>query len=130
MKIRSKFKCVSKEPADGGDGSKASYVNFRTDYDDDTPEDQRFATATPSGEMRQLITNPLALKEFKEGECYYFDAVACTSPLAKEPPAFKDEPPVEPPAKDEEPVMPPESHTAHHPPKHAAHGTHGKKDHK
>jgi hypothetical protein len=45
-------------------------------YDTSIPEDQRFAKATPSGEIRMLIDNPAAVEYLKPGEAFYVDFTA------------------------------------------------------
>lgn len=89
--IRCKLMCTGKTPADGGDGSNGAYVSFTTQYDSTIPEDRRFTVATPTGEARFLINNPVALSFFDVGANYYFDAVRC-------------EPPAEPPHPTADPV--------------------------
>lgn len=48
-------------------------VVFGTVYDQNIPEDQRFQQATPSGEARLQIDNPVALEVFKPGKKFYVD---------------------------------------------------------
>lgn len=45
-------------------------------YDTSIPEDQRFAKATPSGELRMMIDNPSAVEYLKAGEAFYVDFTA------------------------------------------------------
>jgi len=42
-----------------------------TVYDPHLPEDQRFHTSTPSGEMEMLIANPALEGFFEPGKSYY-----------------------------------------------------------
>jgi hypothetical protein len=48
-------------------------VTLRCVYDQDTPEDQRFQKATPSGEIKMQIDNPAALAQFTVGHAFYVD---------------------------------------------------------
>jgi hypothetical protein len=45
-------------------------------YDTSIPEDQRYAKATPSGEIRLQIDNPPAVDYLKPGETFYVDFTA------------------------------------------------------
>lgn len=49
---------------------------FTTQYDTAIPEDKRFCVATPNGEFRMTVDNPIALAFFELGKDYYFDASA------------------------------------------------------
>jgi hypothetical protein len=49
---------------------------FRANYDQNIPEDQRFAKATPSGEFKMLVDNPAALEVLEIGKYYYLDLTA------------------------------------------------------
>ncbi len=46
---------------------------FSPKYDPAIPEDQRFATATPSGRFEMHVDNPAALVQFEIGQQYYID---------------------------------------------------------
>lgn len=46
---------------------------FQPSYDTSIPEDQRFATATPSGRFEMQVDNPAALAQLTLGEYYYVD---------------------------------------------------------
>lgn len=48
---------------------------FRPNYDETIPEDQRFAKASPSGQLEIQVDNPVAAQFFEIGAFYYFDAV-------------------------------------------------------
>jgi len=50
-------------------------VLLRPQYDPDLPEDQKFAKATPSGELRMDVDNPKALEELSMGRVFYLDFV-------------------------------------------------------
>jgi hypothetical protein len=45
-------------------------------YDTSIPEDQRYAKATPSGEIRLQIDNPAASEYLTPGEQFYVDFTA------------------------------------------------------
>lgn len=55
---------------------------FQPQYDTNIPEDQRFATATPSGRFEMQVDNPAALAQFNLGEYYYVDFSAVPEPVA------------------------------------------------
>lgn len=46
---------------------------FNCEYDTNTPEDQRFQKATPSGLLELQIDNPAAIEQLVIGRAYYFD---------------------------------------------------------
>jgi hypothetical protein len=50
-------------------------LTFHTLYDDTIPEDQRFALATPSGQLTMIVTNPVVLDQVKQGKSYYLDFI-------------------------------------------------------
>ena len=48
-------------------------LKFTCQYDSNTPEDQRFQKATPSGSCEMSVDNPAALAQFQLGKAYYVD---------------------------------------------------------
>jgi hypothetical protein len=71
--VRAKFQCNSVEqfsPAPRG-GIWHRTFKFQAVYDTTVPEDQRYATATPSGELRLSVDNPNV--SFEPGKAYYLD---------------------------------------------------------
>lgn len=75
MTIRSKFKLTRIEESKWSPqavGQKT--LVFTTQYDTTIPEDLRFCKATPQGEIRMVVDNPVALEQFVLGADYYFDA--------------------------------------------------------
>ena len=46
---------------------------FNCEYDTNTPEDQRFQKATPTGMAEFVIDNPAAIEQLTIGKAYYFD---------------------------------------------------------
>lgn len=42
--------------------------------DDGTPENEKFHKATPNGEIKLTVTNPLVFDQWQIGSFYYFDA--------------------------------------------------------
>lgn len=54
----------------GGDGRT---LVFQAQYDPDSPEDQRYAKATPTGRIEMQVDNPAALEQFQLGKTYYLD---------------------------------------------------------
>lgn len=76
--IRAKFRCAS---ITDHAMSSAKRVTFAPIYDTTIPEDQRYATATPSGELWMSVDNPAVA--FELGEYYYLDFTPITdSPAA------------------------------------------------
>jgi hypothetical protein len=68
--VRAKFRCVDKAQSVYRVGF--SYT-FAAQYDHTTPEDQRYAKATPQGELKMLVDNPAV--DFELGAYYYIDLV-------------------------------------------------------
>jgi hypothetical protein len=67
MAVRAKVIC---------EGIKENAVSFRTVYEPDAAKDTenaRFTKATPWGEIRLGIDNPVALEQFAIGKQYYVD---------------------------------------------------------
>jgi hypothetical protein len=77
VSVRAKFQLVS-ETANAG--TKAKSLVFQPRYDTSIPEDQRFATATPSGELKMYVDNPAALAQFELGQQYYIDFTPVPKP--------------------------------------------------
>lgn len=73
MNIRAKFSVNRVEAHNYGNGFVANKVFFTPQYDPDSPEDQRFQKATPSGELWMQIDNPAAIAEFVPGRAYYLN---------------------------------------------------------
>lgn len=71
MTVRAKF--ILQSVTDyGGTGKR---FHFMPQYDMNIPEDQRFARATPSGELTMFVDNPAVIERFKIGQAYYLDMV-------------------------------------------------------
>lgn len=67
MSVRAKVVC---------EGIAGNAVTFRTVYEQDASKDTenaRFTTATPWGEIKLGIDNPVALAQFEAGKSYYVD---------------------------------------------------------
>jgi len=67
MSVRAKVVC---------EGIEGNVVKFRTVYEPDASKDAenaRFTQATPWGEIRLGIDNPVALEQFTAGKSYYVD---------------------------------------------------------
>jgi hypothetical protein len=87
MTVRAKFRCNTVEQATpapveveryAGDGKPPTTVStwartyrFTPQYDTSVPEDQRYALATPSGELVLRVDNPVVT--FEPGAQYYLD---------------------------------------------------------
>ena len=68
MTVRGKFVCVKTEHVSYDTSVK---YTFAPRYDTSIPEDQRFNTATPSGEFWMSVNNPAVA--FELGKAYYLD---------------------------------------------------------
>lgn len=86
MTVRAKFTCVSVELFHPAPIESMRYTSateqktvttwprkfrFMPQYDASVPEDQRYAQATPSGELWLNVDNPAV--SFEPGQAYYFD---------------------------------------------------------
>lgn len=94
MNVRAKFRCQSVEQSTGGpveglrytaSGTEPSGVltwprtyRFAAQYDPTVPEDQRYAAATPIGELRIQVDNPNVA--FEPGKSYYLDFTPVEEP--------------------------------------------------
>jgi len=70
MTVRAKFTVSSITKHNWGGGTT---VTLSPLYDSNIPEDQRFAKATPSGEIKMYIDNPPAEQFFELGKPFYID---------------------------------------------------------
>lgn len=70
--VRAKFYVVSVTPQSAPEGAKEIHLTA-VNPNNPNHENTAFWTATPSGELRMLITNPPAADYFKVGEEYYLD---------------------------------------------------------
>jgi len=69
--VRGKFKLHEvTQTAWGGDGRT---LVFMAEYDPDSPEDQSYSKATPTGRIQITVDNPAALEQFELGKAYYVD---------------------------------------------------------
>jgi hypothetical protein len=74
--IRAKMLCSAMRtsaarPADATAPHWSRVYEFAAAYDQYVPEDQRYATATPSASMTITVDNPAA--QFEVGQHYYLD---------------------------------------------------------
>ena len=58
-------------------GKFAENVRLAASYDTANPEDISFSEATPSGEVKIYVTNPVVIGTFKPGKNYYLDLIPC-----------------------------------------------------
>jgi hypothetical protein len=73
MTVRAKFYCNAETHKKWGaqaDKVVRSY-EFQAMYDSETPEDQRYAKATPVGSLTIQVDNPAVT--FEPGKSYYLD---------------------------------------------------------
>ncbi|QTU64210.1 hypothetical protein [Streptomyces scabiei] len=73
MAIRAKFRCNTETHKKWGpnDSQVARSYEFSAVYDENLPEDQRYAKASPSGSLTIQVDNPAV--SFEPGRSYYLD---------------------------------------------------------
>lgn len=75
MKVRGKFVLNSAVEA-AGSNPAAKTIRLSAIMDNDTPENARFAQATPWGEITMHVSNPEAIAELSTpGKFYYVDFI-------------------------------------------------------
>ena len=95
MMTRAKFMLTAHtEMAYGPDSWRGHEFKFSAQYDPSIPEDQRFAQASPSGEMKIMVDNPPVVEFWKGmlGKQFYLDFTSEDEAMA--PPA--DDMPIQP----------------------------------
>jgi hypothetical protein len=80
MATRAKFNLNSITSVDYGNSYASKQYEFSAVYDDGIPENQRFAKASPSGQLKITIDNPAAQEFFagKVGKSFYLDVTEAT----------------------------------------------------
>lgn len=79
MNIRAKFQVQSvTQSAVDSAGRK---IVLQPRYDSTVPEDQRFAQATPTGELTMYVNNPAAIEELALGKFFYLDFIPVEPPV-------------------------------------------------
>lgn len=79
MSVRAKFKVTSIKSFDYSEISKEIVLTPQKEivltpqYDESIPEDRRFNAATPSGEFRMTVNNPVAIEQLQLGKTFYID---------------------------------------------------------
>jgi len=76
MGVRAKFRCNTENTKVWNrrvDGAISREYEFSAVYDDGTPENQRYAKATPVGRLTITVDNPAVV--FDPGKDYYLDLV-------------------------------------------------------
>jgi hypothetical protein len=76
MAVRAKFTVLRHEVHVYQGNLKSTTIVMAPLYDQTIPEDQRFATATPSGELRMTVDNPAAREQMPPGKAFYVDFTA------------------------------------------------------
>lgn len=71
MDVRAKFRCQNEKTVRNGGSNTPREYEFTAMYDDGTPENQRFAKATPVGRLTMTVDNPDVT--FEPGKSYYLD---------------------------------------------------------
>lgn len=75
MKVRGKF-VLNAFGENSGSSPPAQTVLLEAIMDNDTPENARFAQATPWGKITMHVSNPEAIAEFSiPGKFYYVDFI-------------------------------------------------------
>lgn len=69
--VRAKFVLAEETRCNWSPTSKK--LVFSAQYDQNTPEDQRYSKATPTGTLTMQVDNPAALEQFELGKAYYID---------------------------------------------------------
>jgi hypothetical protein len=73
-RVRAKMRCFTVDHLrDGRPESTYAEVRLQAVYDDGDPTNKSWSQATPSGEVRMMITNPSAVAAFEPGKEYYVD---------------------------------------------------------
>lgn len=57
--------------------ANAQNVRLAAQYDSNNSEDVSFAEATPYGELKIHVSNPVVVGTFKVGKNYYLDLIPC-----------------------------------------------------
>ena len=73
MSVRAKFTVQEIRAQSWNAETGAKTVVLLPQYDTSIPEDQRFAKATPSGELTMQVDNPAAAEQFAHGKTFYVD---------------------------------------------------------
>jgi hypothetical protein len=75
---RAKFRCLNETRTRySSDDSGQRTYNFSALYDPAQPDDQRYAKATPAGELKITVDNPAV--QFQPGTAYYLDITRASS---------------------------------------------------
>jgi hypothetical protein len=85
MRIRAKFQVQEITSLHWYPNSKI--IKLRPQYDTATPEDNRFSTATPSGELWMQVDNPSAIAALEQGKYFYIDIFPTQDPVEQVAPA-------------------------------------------
>ncbi len=79
MTLRCKFQLIERTEMHGG----AVRLKYQARYDETIPEDQRFAKATPNGQLEMTVSADNAAATLKVGDSFYIDI----APVPVDPPA-------------------------------------------
>ncbi|MFK0155366.1 hypothetical protein ACIQVK_25235 [Streptomyces sp. NPDC090493] len=82
MAVRAKFRCNTETVRRWGpaESQAARSYEFLAVYDPDLPEDQRYAKASPSGNLTIQVDNPNVT--FTPGASYYLDFTPVDEPAS------------------------------------------------
>lgn len=73
MGVRAKFRVERHEHHTYAGGYESTKIVLMPNYDPSIPEDQRFQSASPSGELWMIVTNPAAIEQLQPGKYFYID---------------------------------------------------------
>src|SRR4051794_40320760 len=81
MSVRAKFKVIEHRKHAGYNQEQTTVI-LAPEYDTTTPEDQRFAKATPSGRIEMWVDNPSAVAALPLGSYHYVDFTVVPAAVA------------------------------------------------
>lgn len=73
MPVRAKFTVQRHEVHKYSGSYESTKIVLAPQYDPTIPEDQRFAAASPSGELWMFVDNPAAVEQLPPGKAFYLD---------------------------------------------------------
>lgn len=73
MKTLCKFALFNVQNTKFSGGGESNQLHFMPQYDQNIPEDQRFSKASPSGDFKIMVDNPVVLEFMKQnvGKQFY-----------------------------------------------------------
>jgi len=65
---------------EGKPDTQVERIKFNAVYASDSQEDQSFSSATPSGELMIVVSNPNVIGQFEPGDFCYLDIIPVPAP--------------------------------------------------